>query len=287
MTKPASFGTVALFSFTTLVAVFLVLPLLVIIPISFTDANLLVFPPEKFSWRWYHEFFSDPVWLNALKNSLIVGIASTILATTFGTLAAFGLVRDDLKGKAFWMALFISPMVVPTVVLAVALYLAFARFGLIGTYLGLILGHTLLSLPFVIITVGARLQSFSRTQVRAGLSLGGTPFYVFRRVTLPQIAPGVAAGGVFAFATSFDEVVLALFLSAPEQRTLPRQIFAGIKETISPTVAVAAALLIGLSVAVVIAMELFRWIARRRKAAATTKSTATTEFSKLQPKEAL
>ena len=176
----------------------------------------------------------------------------------FGTLAAIGLTRGHFPGKALVMALVISPMVVPVVIIGVASYLFFAPLGLGNSYFSLIVVHAVLGVPFVIITVSATLQGFNQNLVRAAASLGASPLTAFRRVTLPLIAPGVISGALFAFATSFDEVVVTLFLAGPEQATLPRQMFSGIRENLSPTIAAAATLLIAFSVVLLLTLEWLR-----------------------------
>ncbi|MNZ64877.1 Inner membrane ABC transporter permease protein YdcV [compost metagenome] len=241
-----------------LVLLFLILPVLVIIPLSFNSGTFLVYPLQGFSLRWYEEFFTASEWLRALKNSLIIAPAATVLAMTFGTLASIGLTRGEFRGKALLMGILISPMVVPVVIVAVASYLFFAPLGLGNSYISLILVHAVLGVPFVIITVTATLQGFNQNLVRAAASLGAPPLTAFFRVTLPLIAPGVISGALFAFATSFDEVVVTLFLAGPEQATIPRQMFSGIRENLSPTIAAAATLLIGFSVVMLLTLEWLR-----------------------------
>ncbi|SEJ69382.1 putative spermidine/putrescine transport system permease protein [Pseudomonas linyingensis] len=241
-----------------LILLFLILPVLVIIPLSFNSGTFLVYPLQGFSLRWYEDFFTASEWLRALKNSLIIAPAATVLAMTFGTLASIGLTRGEFRGKALLMGILISPMVVPVVIVAVASYLFFAPLGLGNSYISLILVHAVLGVPFVIITVTATLQGFNQNLVRAAASLGAPPLTAFFRVTLPLIAPGVISGALFAFATSFDEVVVTLFLAGPEQATIPRQMFSGIRENLSPTIAAAATLLIGFSVVMLLTLEWLR-----------------------------
>ncbi|THG82994.1 ABC transporter permease [Pseudomonas sp. A-1] len=241
-----------------LILLFLILPVLVIVPLSFNSGTFLVYPLQGFSLRWYEEFFTTAEWLRALKNSLIIAPAATVLAMTFGTLASIGLTRGEFRGKALLMGILISPMVVPVVIVAVASYLFFAPLGLGNSYISLILVHAVLGVPFVIITVTATLQGFNQNLVRAAASLGAPPLTAFFRVTLPLIAPGVISGALFAFATSFDEVVVTLFLAGPEQATIPRQMFSGIRENLSPTIAAAATLLIGFSVVMLLILEWLR-----------------------------
>ena len=245
------------------VLVFLMLPVLVIIPLSFNVSSFLTYPLDGFSLRWYQEIFnpSGP-WMAALKNSLIVAPLATLLAMVLGTLAAVGLNRADFPGKSLLLALLISPMVVPLVIVAVGMYFFFAQVGLLNSYAGLVLAHTVLGVPFVVITVNATLQGFDPNQIRAGASLGADPLTVFFKVVLPQILPGVASGGLFAFATSFDEVVVALFIASPSERTLPMQMFSGIRENISPAIAAMATILILLSVLLLLVME---WLRRRNE----------------------
>jgi putative spermidine/putrescine transport system permease protein len=242
---------------------FLVLPILVIIPISFSTGTMLTYPLPGLSLRWYHEFLNSIMWTSAVKNSFIVASATTVLATTAGTVASLGLTRANFPFKGLLTAILISPMVVPIVITAVGVYFFFAQIGLTNTYTGLILAHTALAVPFVLITVTATLQGFDADLVRAGASLGAGPVTVFFRITLPLILPGVISGALFAFATSFDEVVVALFIAGPEQRTLPRQMFAGIRENISPTIAAVATVTIVVSVLLLVAVELLRRRAER------------------------
>jgi len=245
-------------SLCALVLLFLVLPILVIVPLSFNSGSFLVYPLQGLSMRWYADFFTSAEWMRSLTNSMIVAPAATLLAMIFGTLAAIGLTRGEFRGKALVMSLLISPMVAPVVIVGVASYLFFAPLGLGNSYISLILVHAVLGVPFVIITVSATLQGFNYNLVRAAASMGASPLLAFRKVTLPLIAPGVISGALFAFATSFDEVVVTLFLAGPEQATLPRQMFSGIRENLSPTIAAAATLLIGFSIIMLLTLEWLR-----------------------------
>ena len=241
---------------------FLLLPILVIIPLSFSSSSFLVYPVPGWSLRWYENLFTSAEWGRAARNSFIVAPAATLIATTLGTLAAVGLVNTKLPFKGLLMSLLIAPMVVPIVVVGVATYLFFAPLGLADSYAALILVHAALGAPFVLTTVLATLQGFDQNLVRASLSLGETPLRSFFRITLPVIAPGVISGALFAFATSFDEVVVALFLAGPEQLTLPRQMFNGIRENISPTIAAVATLLIAFTTSLLLVLE---WLRGRRR----------------------
>jgi putative spermidine/putrescine transport system permease protein len=248
----------ALWAICILVLGFLILPILIIVPLSFSSSTFLTLPLPGLSLRWYQEFFTSPPWQLSLRNSLIVASATTVLATVLGTLAALGLTRARLPGQTLLLGLIISPMVVPLVIVAVGVYFAYAPFGLTSSLVGLTLAHTALAAPFVVITVSATLQGLDRNQARAGASLGASPVVVFRRIVMPLILPGVISGALFAFVTSFDEVVVALFLTGPAERTLPRQMFNGIRENISPVIAAAATFVIILSVLLLTVLELLR-----------------------------
>jgi putative spermidine/putrescine transport system permease protein len=243
-----------------LVLVFLMLPILVIAPLSFNADSFLLYPMSGFSLRWYEEFATSPAWRQALINSCIVSPFATLLAMVLGTPAAIGLTRMEFPGKALLTSILISPMVVPVVIVGVATYLVFAPIGLSGSYIGLIMVHAALGVPFVVTTVSATLQGFDFNLVRAAASLGANPLTTFFKVTLPLVAPGVISGGLFAFGTSFDEVVVTLFLAGPEQTTLPRQMFSGIRENISPTIAAVATILTVMSTLMLITLE---WLRRR------------------------
>jgi putative spermidine/putrescine transport system permease protein len=268
LTRGERITRIALHGLTALVLLFLVAPILTIVPLSFSSGAFFFYPLPGLSLRWYEDFFTSTFWLPALRNSLIVGVSATVLATALGTLAALGLWRARFPAQALVLAILISPMVVPVVIVAVGVYFAFAPLGLTDGYLGLVLAHATLGVPFVVITVLATLSGFDRTLLRAAASLGAAPLAAFRRVMLPLILPGVASGAVFAFAASFDEVVVALLISGPGQRTLPRQMFAGINDNISLTIAAAATMLIGISIVLMVAVAMLqRRSARMRQGA--------------------
>ena len=241
-----------------LIFIYLIFPLLTIIPLSFNSGELLSYPMSGFSLRWYEDFFGSGRWGLAIKNSLIIGLSSMFFATILGTMAAVGINRADFPGKQIVVALLISPMMIPLVITALSLYLFFGKFGLNSTYTGLILAHTILGMPFVLITVSATLQSFDYNLMRAGSSLGASPLRVFFKITLPNIAPGVFSGALFAFATSLDEVVVVMFIAGPTHRTLPRQMFSGIREQLSPTILAAATILIVFAALLMLTLELLR-----------------------------
>lgn len=257
-TRTEVFGTALTWTIALAVLFFLLAPILAIVPLSFSSGNFLTYPLPGFSLRWYEELLQSEKWLPALRNSLIVGVSATVLATGLGTLASMGLTRAHFPMKPLVMGILLSPMIVPVVITAIGVYFAFAPLGLTNTYAGLIIAHTVLGTPFVVITVSATLSQFDTSLARAASSLGAPPLTAFRRVTLPIIMPGVASGALFAFATSFDEVVVALMIAGPEQRTLPREMFIGIRESINPTITAVATVLICTSVLLLSCLELLR-----------------------------
>jgi putative spermidine/putrescine transport system permease protein len=244
--------------FCALIFVFLVLPLIAIVPLSFNSSPFLTYPMPGFSLRWYEDFFTSTRWRLSIYNTIVVGVSAAFLATALGTLASLAMARTRLPGRRIMMALIISPMVVPLVITALGMFFFFTRLGLTNSLLGLIVAHTVLGIPFVVITVSATLQGFDFNLPRAAASLGASPLFTFRKVTLPIIAPGVIVGGLFAFATSFDEVVVAIFLVGPGQRTLPRQMFSGIRENLDPTIAAAATFMMLISILLLFCVEVLR-----------------------------
>jgi putative spermidine/putrescine transport system permease protein len=248
----------ALRVFVALVLLFLISPILAVMPLSFNSESFFTYPMPGYSLKWYEDFFFNPRWTGAVKMSFLVAIATTILATALGTLAALGLARANFPSKATIMAILISPMIVPVIISAVGMFKFYAQLNLAGTRIGIILAHTALATPFVVITVTATLSSFDKTLMRAGASCGAPPHTVFFKVVMPLILPGMISGALFAFVTSFDEVVVVLFLASPEDRTLPLQMFSGIREMISPTITAAATVLVLISTALLITVEMLR-----------------------------
>ena len=258
-------GVYALRGCAGAVLFFLILPILVIIPLSFNSqpyftftAEMLAFEADAYSLRWYKTIVENPNWLLAIQNSFIVGIFATIVATLLGTVAAVGLASSEMPFRRTITALLLSPMIVPLIIIAAGMFFFYTRFGLVGTFPGLIIAHAALGIPFVIVTVTATLVGFDRSLYNAGLSLGTGPVRTFMRVVLPLIRPGVISGALFAFVTSFDEVVLVLFLAGPDQRTIPRQMFSGLREQINPTILAVATLLIVISICLLVTIELLR-----------------------------
>ncbi|WP_377295232.1 ABC transporter permease [Rhizobium sp. SG2393] len=253
----ASFSRILLGLFCLLVAILLLAPTLVVIPMSFNENKSLAFPPVGFSWQWYGNFFSNPDWTTSFVNSLIVATIVAVLATVLGTLAAFGVSRAAARTGGLLRALLITPMVVPGVVLAIGIYAVYLDAHLVGTVTGFVLAHTMLAIPFVLIAVQASLEVFDRRLETAAASLGAGRLTVFRTVTLPLILPGLLSGALFAFITSFDEVIVALFITSPYLKTLPVQIYASITRDADPTVAAVGTLLFLATSLIIIAGLLF------------------------------
>jgi len=244
---------------------FLIAPIVVVIPLSFNAENFFTFTPEMlrldpegYSLKHYKDFFQSADWQAALRNSLTIAPVATLLSVTFGTLAAIGLSQPHVPFRQVIMAILISPMIVPLIISAAGMYFFYSRIGLQGTYLGVVLAHAALGIPFVIITVTATLVGFDRSLTRAAANMGANPVTTFFRVQMPLILPGVIAGGLFAFITSFDEVVVVLFVGSASQKTLPWQMFIGLREQISPTILAVATILVFLSICLLTTLELLR-----------------------------
>lgn len=244
---------------------FLITPILVIIPLSFNvepyftyTPGMLALDPDAYSMKWYEDFINNTQWTHSVKNSFIIAIFSTILATVLGTLAALGLSKPHMPYRSLMMGILISPMIVPLIISAAGMYFFYSNIGLDQTFLGIILAHTALGTPFVVITVTATLVGFDQSLSRASANLGANPTTTFFKVIMPLILPGVISGALFAFITSFDEVVVVLFLAGFEQRTIPRQMWSGIREQISPTILAVATILVCISIALLATLELLR-----------------------------
>ena len=247
------------------VFVFLIAPILVIVPLSFNAEPYFTFTPgmlrldaDAWSLRWYESIATDPQWTRALVNSFVIGLSATAVATVLGSLAALGLANAAMPGRSLAMGILISPMVTPIIISAAGMFFFYSNVGLAQTHIGIILAHAALGTPFVVITVTATLAGFDGNLMRAAASLGAGPLRSFRKVQLPLIAPGVASGALFAFATSFDEVVTVLFMGGLEQRTIPRQMWTGIREQISPAILAVATFLIAFALLLMVAVEWLR-----------------------------
>ena len=254
-------------SFCAAVLIFLVAPVLVVIPLSFNaepyftfTEGMLRLEPDAWSLRWYQNVVTGGRWLPALGNSLLIGAAATVVATTLGTLAALGLSSPAMPGRGFVMAVLISPMVTPIIITAAGMSFFYSDLGLGQTYTALILAHAVLGAPFVVISVGASLSGYNHDLNRAAANLGADSWTTLRRVQLPLIAPGVLTGALFAFAASFDEVVVVLFIGGPDQRTIPREMWSGIRDQISPEILAVATFLIVFAVLLLVAVN---WLRQR------------------------
>ena len=254
-------------TFCGLVFFFLIAPLFVILPLSFNaeqyihfSAKMLALDPEGFSLRWYEDMIygTKNPWGLATKNSLIIAFFATIGSTILGTVAALGLSSRHMPYKAAFMALLISPMIVPLIISGTAIFFFMAKVGLAATHTGIVLSHIILGTPFVVITVTATLSGFDHSVTRAAASLGSNPVNTFMKITLPLIMPGVISGALFAFVTSFDEVVVVLFLAGLENTTIPIQMWVGLREQLSPTIMAVATCLIVMSTLILVTAELLR-----------------------------
>ncbi len=245
--------------------VFLITPILVVMPLSFNAQDFFTFTPEMlrfdpagYSLKHYEDFFTSSEWQQALRNSLLIAPVATLLSVSFGTLAAIGLSSEHVPFRRAIMAVLISPMIVPLIISAAGMYFFYSRIGLQGTYMGVVLAHAALGIPFVIITVTATLVGFDRSLTRAAANMGADPVTTFFRVQMPLILPGVISGGLFAFITSFDEVVVVLFVGSASQQTLPWQMFTGLREQISPTILAVATILVFISIILLTVVEMLR-----------------------------
>jgi putative spermidine/putrescine transport system permease protein len=235
-------------AFAALLAAMIVIPVLAVTPLAFSAQSFVRLPPTNWSLRWWGVFFADPSWLRALAKSLEVAGLSCLLSVAAGTSAALGLPRLPPRARMLAYGLFLGPLVAPVIVLAVGLYALARSLGLVGSTLGLVLAHTMLALPYVVMNVGVSIATLDPRLALAASGLGAGPWRVFHTVTLPSILPGMIGGGVFAFVISFDEVVLAVFLAGPSLKTLPVRIWEEVRVEYTPVVAVAATIMIVLAV---------------------------------------
>jgi putative spermidine/putrescine transport system permease protein len=241
-----------------LIGLFLILPTLFVVPMSFNGSSSLGLPTKNWTTRWYTTVFTSSQWGEAAWTSVQVGILTVLLATSLGTLIAVALARGTFRGRGVLQALVLSPMIIPVVVVAIGTYMNFVKWGLTGSVLGLALAHTVLALPFVVVAVSAAARQLDQTYELAAASLGAPPRTVFRRITLPLLAPGVVAGALFAFVTSWDEVVVALFLSSPDVRTMPVLMWTQVRSQVSPELAAVGTLLVAVSMLSVVGLHLLR-----------------------------
>lgn len=247
------------------IGLWLIAPTLVVIPLSFNEQRSLAFPPQGFSLRWYENFFSDSQWFGGLLNSLQIAVLVAVLATVLGTLAAYGLSKVPGFREAFGRNILVSPMIIPSVVFGVGLYAVFLNLGLVGTLPGFLIAHTVLSVPYVVVTVGSTLASFDTQLEQAAWVCGASRARAFVTVTVPALLPGILSGAFFAFITSFDEVIVSMFISSPYLQTLPVRMFAGMQREVDPTIAAAATLIMITTTAAAIGGILSQQLRRRRR----------------------
>jgi mannopine transport system permease protein len=253
-----SLGRWCLNGFVGLILIFLLLPTLLVIPMSLGEASYIQFPPQGLTLKWYQAYFGDRDWMSATWFSLRIALATTIAATVVGTLASFAIVRGKLPGARAIQALTLAPLIVPHIVLAVALYLVFAPIGLTGNFAGFAIAHTMLSVPYVVLTVTAALQRIDPSLELAALNCGASRAQAFLHVVLPNIAPGVGAGAVFAFLASFDEATVAFFISGVEGKTITRKLFEDIDYNLTPVIAAASTVMVVLSLVLMGGVEWLR-----------------------------
>ncbi|MBL8583728.1 MAG: ABC transporter permease [Rhizobiaceae bacterium] len=256
MSGPSRLSDVALAAFAMLVLIFLLLPVLIVAPMSFSDAKSLEFPPPGFSLRWYQNLLGNPIWIDAGKNSIVLATFSSTIALICGTLAAYVLVRGDFRGRRALEANFMAPMIVPSIIVAVSLYIFFARTGLLGTFFGLVLGHTILATPYVVLIMQAAIRSFDIRIEQVAATLGASQWQILTRVVLPNLAPSAAAAWIFTFVMSFDEVVVTMFISGTYM-TIPKRMFAELLLQVNPTITAVATLLIAFNLLALALLLLF------------------------------
>jgi putative spermidine/putrescine transport system permease protein len=250
-----------------LIGFFLIAPTLIVVPMSFSSGTRLQFPPPGFSTRWYANFFHSSMWTDAAIASVKVALLTVLVATALGTLTALGLVRGRFPGKVLVQGLMLSPAIVPVVIVAIGTFFVFIRWHLAGTLTGLVIAHSALALPLVVVTVGTSLRTIDRNIELAAQSLGAGPWRTFWRITFPLILPGIIAGALFAFVTSWDEVVVAIFMTSPLFRTLPVVMWSQVRSEIDPTIAAVASMLMGVTVLALLFVLVARWRAAVRMSA--------------------
>ncbi len=247
-----------LLGITGLTAAFLILPIVFIAALSFGSSQWLIFPPPGWTLKWYAMFFADPRWLEAAGTSFYIAAIVTVLSVLIGLVASFGLVRGRFIGKEGLRALFLTPMILPVVVLAVALYAFFLRIGLNGTVTGFVIAHLVVALPFSILSITNALEGFDKSIEDAAVLCGASPLEAKLRITLPSISHGLFSAAVFSFLTSWDEVVLAIFMASPTLQTLPVKIWATLRQDLTPVIAAASTLLIVITIALMLLVALLR-----------------------------
>lgn len=254
---------IVLKAFCALIALLLVAPVLVVVPMAFTSSRTFQFPPPGFSSQWFGELFSDPAWTDSFVLSLKVAGVVVVLATSLGTLGAFALVRGRGRWTIIVSAFLTAPMIVPGVITAIGVYYVFLKWQLAGTFTGFVVAHTALAIPMVVLPVRASLKGFDRRLERAAASLGAGPVATFFHVTVPLLAPGILTGALFAFLVSWDEAIVSLFLASPFSRTLPVQLYQSVTSSLTPTIAAASTVIIAVSTSLLVVAGI---VAVRREA---------------------
>lgn len=253
-----------IYTFSIVVLLFLILPTFIVIPISFSSSSYMEFPPPGYSLQWYHKFFGDTQWTGALFLSFKVGVTTMILASLLGTMASITLVRTKSKFNTIFYFLSITPMIVPLIVIAVVVYSLFIRINIQGSFIGLVIAHTIVAIPFVITTVLGSLRGFDIRIEQAAISLGAHPILAFLKITVPIIGPSLISGALFAFIASFDELIISIFVSDTFTKTLPVKMWEGIRLEIDPTLAAIASVLITISIALLLSVEFLKAFGKKR-----------------------
>ncbi|MCW1843738.1 ABC transporter permease [Prosthecomicrobium hirschii] len=243
---------------TGLTVVYLLMPILFIAALSFGSSQWLIFPPPAWTTRWYSELFADPRWLESAWVSFVIACVVAVLSVVIGLAVAYGLVRGTFRGREALKAFFLTPMILPVVILAVALYALFLRVGLNGTTTGFVIAHLVVALPFAVLTITSALEGFDKAIEDAAILCGASPLEAVVRVTLPGIAHGLFSAAVFSFLASWDEVVLAIFMASPTLQTLPVKIWATLRQDLTPVIAAASTLLIGLTILLMLLVAVIR-----------------------------
>lgn len=264
LSGPLTLPKALLYAFVALALLFLILPNFIVVPISFEPTSVLEFPPRGFSTQWYEKYFTQPGWVKATWTSVYVAVLTMIVSVTIGSFAAYGLVRGAFPGKRLLNAFFLFPIIIPTLVTAIAIFKLFSTLRLTGTFFGFVMGHSILAIPFVITIMTASLRGIDPTLEHAARNLGAGRFKTLWRVTFPLALPGMLSAALFAFLVSFDELLIALFLSTPRMSTLPKKLWDGIRLEIDPSLAAVSTILVGVSLTVLIGAAAFKVFLERR-----------------------
>jgi putative spermidine/putrescine transport system permease protein len=245
-----------LYAFAIAVMLFLLAPTVIVMPMSFSQSQYLEFPPREWSLRWYEHYFSSPAWMLATATSLKAGFLTMLVATPLGTMAAYGLYASSMRAAGTIFLILVTPIIVPVILVAIGVFYVYAKIGMVNTLSGLVLAHSILAIPLVVVIVSSALKSFDLNQEMVARSLGANRFKAFALVTLPQIKFSVITGALFSFLTSFDEVIIAMFVSGAQNSTLTRNMFNALRDQIDPTIASISTVMIVVSSALLAATQL-------------------------------